>query len=163
MGLSRLNRVIGVLVLIFAIIYGWKSLFEARRPPCYTVDVKYFGQAIRPSNDTEDFSIKPFKIPFERSQVDDMIHRVRETRFYEPQILIDNQNVNGSTYGFNRQTAEIIRKYLLDTYDWKKTVQELNNLDHYKTNIAVRYFRIFLLNIFFFSKGFGYSFRSDDT
>jgi len=140
MGLSRLNRVIGVLVLIFAIIYGWKSLFEARRPPCYTIDVKYFGPEISPSSDTEDFSIKPFKIPFERSQVDDMINRITKTRFYEPQILIDNQNVNKSTYGFNRQTTESIRDYLLNTYDWKKTVQELNNFDHYKTNIAVRYF-----------------------
>jgi hypothetical protein len=140
MGLSRLNRVIGVLVLIFAIIYGWKSLFEARRPPCYTIDVKYFGPENPPSNDEEDFSIKPFKIPFERSQVDDMIDRVRKTRFYEPQIIVDNENVNRSTYGFNRQTLGMVRDYLLDTYDWKKTVQELNNFNHYKTNIAVRYF-----------------------
>jgi hypothetical protein len=72
-----------------------------------------------------------------------MIDRVRKTRFYEPQIIVDNQNANRSTYGFNRQTAESIREYLLHTYDWKKTVQELNTLDHYKTNIAVRYFVYF--------------------
>ena len=95
-------------------------------------------QIFHHQDDTEDFSIKPFKIPFERSQVDDMINRVTKTRFYEPQILIDNRNVNKSTYGFNRQTAESIRDYLINTYDWKKTVQELNNFDHYKTNIAVR-------------------------
>jgi hypothetical protein len=140
MGLSRLNRAIGILVLIFAIIYGWKCLFEARRPPCYTIDVKYFGPANSSLIDTEDFSIKPFKIPFERSQVDDMNNRLSKTRFYEPQILIDNRNINKSTYGFNRQTAESIRDYFINTYDWKKTVQELNNFDHYKTNIAVRYF-----------------------
>jgi hypothetical protein len=163
MSLSRLNRVIGVLVLIFAIIYGWKCLFEARRPPCYTIDVKYFGPENVSSSDTEDFSIKPFKIPFERSQIDDMTDRVRKTRFYEPQILVNNQNVNRSTYGFNRQTAESIRDYLLDTYDWKKTVQELNNFDHYKTNIAVRNFSILYLNILIFFKGFGYSFCSYNT
>jgi pimeloyl-ACP methyl ester carboxylesterase len=136
MGLSRLNRLIGILVLIFAIIYGWKSLFEARRPPCYTIDVKYFGPGNPPSDDAEDFSIKPFKVPFDRSQVDDMIDRVRKTRFYEPQIIVDNKNVNGSTYGFNRQTIGMVQEYLLNTFDWKKTVQELNTFDHYKTNIA---------------------------
>jgi hypothetical protein len=144
MGLSRLNRIIAVLALIFAVIYGWKCLFEPRRPPCYTVDVKYFGPNIPATDDTEDFSIKPFKVPFERSQVDDMVSRVSKTRFYEPQILIDDRNVNKSTYGFNRQTAESIRDYLINTYDWKKTVQDLNEFDHYKTNIAVRLF--FLLS-----------------
>ncbi|CAF3744630.1 unnamed protein product [Rotaria sordida] len=136
MALSRLNRIIAVVILIFAIIYGWKCLFEARRPPCYTIDVKYFGSNIPTSSDNEDFSIKPFKIPFERSQVDDMVNRVSKTRFYEPQILIDNNLVNKSTYGFNRQTIEMVRDYLINTYDWKKTVQELNTFDHYKTNIA---------------------------
>jgi hypothetical protein len=143
MGLSRLNRIIAVLALIFAVIYGWKCLFEARRPPCYTIDVKYFGPGTPPSSDTEDFSIKPFQVPFDRSQVEDMIHRVSKTRFSEPQILVDNLHVNKSTYGFNRQTVESIRDYLLNTYDWKKTVQELNNFDHFKTNIAVRDFLIY--------------------
>ncbi|CAF5146605.1 unnamed protein product, partial [Rotaria sp. Silwood1] len=30
----------------------------------------------------------------------------------------------------------MIRDYLINTYDWKKTVQELNTFDNYKTNIA---------------------------
>jgi hypothetical protein len=72
-----------------------------------------------------------------------MNDRVRKTRFSEPQILVDNRHVNKSTYGFNRQTAESVRDYLLNTYDWKKTVQELNNFDHFKTNIAVRDFLIY--------------------
>ena len=149
MALSRLNRAIGVLVLIFAVFYGWKALFEARRPPCYTVDVKYFGPGNAPADDAEDFAIKPFKVPFDRSQVEDMLDRVRKTRFYEPQILLDNENVNRSTYGFNRQTAGMVQEYLLNTYDWKKTVQELNTLDHYKTNIAVRDFVHSTIRIFF--------------
>jgi pimeloyl-ACP methyl ester carboxylesterase len=51
--------------------------------------------------------------------------------------LIDNRNVNQSTYGFNRKTAESIREYWINKYDWKKTVQDLNTFDHYKTHIAV--------------------------
>lgn len=161
MGLSRLNRLIGLLVVIFAIIYGWKTFFEARRPPCYTIDVKYFGPGNSPSNDEEDLSIQPFKIPFDRSQVEDMLDRVRKTRFYEPQIIVDNRDVNRSTYGFNRQTAESVRHYLLDTYDWKKTVEELNQLDHFKTNIAVRGLTERSYSIGFYL-GFEYSFRSCD-
>ncbi|CAF3107844.1 unnamed protein product [Rotaria sp. Silwood2] len=144
MGLSRLNHIIAFIVLIFAAIYGWKYLFESRRPPCYTIDVKYFGLNIPTSTDTEDLSIKSFTVPFDRSQIDDMINRASKTRFYEQQILIDNKYVNKSTYGFNRKTVESIRDYLINTYDWKKTVQELNTFDHYKTNIAVRYFIVFV-------------------
>lgn len=162
MGLSRLNRLIGLIVLIFAIIYGWKMFFEARRPPCYSVDVKYFGPENSASQDEEDLSIKPFKIPFDRSQVEDMIDRVRKTRFYEPQIIVDNRNVNQSTYGFNRKTAETIRNYLLNTYDWKKTVEELNQLTHFKTNIAVRGLSGFYSYSAVFRLGFGYSFCSCD-
>lgn len=135
MGLSRWNRLIAVLALVFAVIYGWTCLFDARRPPCYSIDVKYFGAS---PETTEDFSIRPFKIPFDRAQVDDVIDRLRKTRFYEPQILVDNQRVNRSSYGFNRQTAESVREYFIKEFDWKKTVQELNELDHYKTTIAVR-------------------------
>lgn len=146
MGISLFNRIVTVLVLILAIIYAWKYLFETRRPPCYTIDVKYFGRNIPTSNDPEDFSIKPFTVPFNHSEVEDMISRVMKTRFYEPQIIIDNQTVNKSTYGFSRQTVEIIRDYLINTYDWNETVQELNTFNHYKTNIAVRY--SWLYNLF---------------
>ena len=137
MALSQLSRLLALIVLIFAIIYGWKTFFETRRPPCYTVDVKYFGPGNPLSTDEEDLSIKPFEVPFDRTQVEDMINRVRKTRFYEPQIIVDNRNVNQSTYGFNRQTAEVVQEYLLNTYNWKRTVEELNQLEHFKTNIAV--------------------------
>jgi hypothetical protein len=40
-GLSRLNRIIAVVALIFEIIYGWKCLFEAQHPPCYIVDHRW--------------------------------------------------------------------------------------------------------------------------
>lgn len=155
MAFSRLTRLITLIVLIFAIIYGWKAFFETRQPPCYTVDVKYFGPGNAPSTDDEDLSIKPFKVPFDRPQVEDMIDRVRKTRFYGPEITVDNRNANRSTYGFNRQTAESVREYLLNTFDWKKTVEELNQLEHFKTNIAVsELIRLFILNWFdFFSQG----------
>ncbi|CAF4107722.1 unnamed protein product, partial [Rotaria sordida] len=65
-----------------------------------------------------------------------MINHVSKTHFYELQIIIDGRNINKSTYGFNRQTVEGIRDYLINIYNWRKTIQELNNFDHYKTNIA---------------------------
>ena len=140
MGLSRLQRIISLSILIFALIYGWKYLFEPRRLPCYSIDVKYFGPESLTSTDDEDYSIKPFKIPFDRSQVDDLVSRLKHARFSEPQIIVDGINVNRSTYGFNRETVESVRTYFIETFDWKKTVRELNELNHYKTNIAVRQF-----------------------
>jgi hypothetical protein len=140
MGLSRLSLIAGILVVIFAVLYRWKylSFFGVDDPPSYSIDIKYFGPSIPLSTDAEDLSIETFKIPFERSQVEDVNDRLSKTRFYEPQILIDNRNVNQSTYGFNRKTAESIREYWINTYDWKKTVQDLNTFNHYKTRIAVR-------------------------
>lgn len=137
MGLSRCNRLLAAFALLFALVYGWKCLFESRRPPCYSVDVKYFGVNVPSSNDEDDFSIKPFKVPFERSQVDDVTDRLTKARFYEPTILIDHRDVNQSTYGFSRKTAESVRDYFINTFDWKKKVQELNTFDHYRTSISV--------------------------
>ena len=154
MGLSRSSRVFALIVLIVAVIYGWKCLFETRQPPCYTVDVKYFGPNIPTLNEAEDFTIRSFQIPFDKSQVNDMIDRVGKTRFYEPQIIIDNRHVNQSTYGFNRQTAESIHQYLINTYDWKKTVQELNTFNHYKTRISVRYIGLMQKSPSIFTKSF---------
>jgi pimeloyl-ACP methyl ester carboxylesterase len=136
MGLARWHRITAFVVLVVGLIYGWRTLFATRRPPCYTIDVKYFGREIPPSTDAEDLTIQPFKVPFERSQVDDVIHRVSKSRLFEPNILVDHRNTNRSTYGFDRTTIESVRDYWINTYDWKKTVQELNQLNHYKTHIA---------------------------
>lgn len=166
MGLSRLNRLLALVVLVVALVYGWQTLFEARTPPCYSVDVKYFGAGAPPSSsDNEDFTVRPFTVPFDRVQVEDMLDRVKKTRFYEPQILVDNRHVNKSTYGFNRQTAEMVREYLINTFEWKKTVQELNTFDHFKTNIAVGPFspnrvRMASPSVLL---GFGHSLRSRHT
>jgi hypothetical protein len=142
MGLSRLSLIIGIFVVIFAVLYGWEHLFGARDPSSYSINIKYFGPTIPLSNDTtEDLSIRTFIVPFERSQFEDVIHRLTKTRFYEPQILIDKRYVNQPMYGFNRKTAESVRDYWINTYDWKKTVQELNTFNHYKTRISVRYYQ----------------------
>lgn len=76
----------------------WKCLFEAQHSPCYIVNVKYLDWDILASSDAKDFVIKPFKGPFEWSQIDDMINRISKKCFYELQILIDDRNVNKSTY-----------------------------------------------------------------
>jgi hypothetical protein len=136
MGLSRWHRAIAILALLFAVVYAWKRLFEAPRSPCYSIDVKHFGATV---GDVDDVSIHAFRIPFEQSQVDDVVQRLNRTRFSEPQIIVDHQSVNRSTYGFNRHTAETVRDYFLQSFDWQTTVNELNVFRHYRTNIAVRH------------------------
>jgi hypothetical protein len=139
MGLSRCSRIIALVVLICACLYGWNCLFGEQRPPCYTVDATYFGSSESISSYVENISILPFEIPFDRVQIEDFNDRLRQTRFYEPQMIVDDQLVNRSTYGFNRQTAEIVRNYFLTKFNWKETVADLNKYQHFKTNIAVSF------------------------
>jgi hypothetical protein len=138
MGLSRLSRLLAIVALVIAILYGCKRFFQSSSAPRYSIDAKYFGRTVPTSSDPEDLSIRPFRIPFDRSQVEDVIDRLRRARFSKSPMLVDGQHVNRSTYGFDRQTAESVREYWIETFDWKKTVHELNQFDHYKTSIAVR-------------------------
>ncbi len=62
MGLSRLSLIASILVVIFAVLYGWKYLFflEVDDPPSYSIDIKYFGPLISLSTDIKDLSIEIF-------------------------------------------------------------------------------------------------------
>ncbi|CAF1501133.1 unnamed protein product [Didymodactylos carnosus] len=133
MALSRLHRTLAFFGLVSAVIYGFYSLFD-RRPPCYSVDVEYFGPIDRNRDMDSDVKIYPFTIPYSPAQVDDLQSRLGKTRFYQP--LNDPQNITQSQYGFNRKTAESIRDYWLNTFNWKKAVADLNEFSHYKTMIA---------------------------
>lgn len=138
MSLSTRQRILSFLVVIFGLSYGWNSFLRSQRSPCYSIDVKNFARSSPKSNDDEDSTIKPFQIPFDRLQVDDLNDRLHRTRFYQPEILRDEIHVNRSTYGFNRQTAESVRKYFMEKFDWKQIVKQLNEFEHFKTKIAVR-------------------------
>ncbi|CAF1478821.1 unnamed protein product [Didymodactylos carnosus] len=132
MALTRLHHVLAFFGLLTAIIYGLYSLFD-HRPPCYSLDDQYFGPIDHNRDMDSDIQIYPFKIPFSHSQLDDLHSRLRKTRFYQP--LNDPENITQSQYGFNRQTAEPIRDYWLNTFDWQKVVADLNEFSHYKTMI----------------------------
>lgn len=49
-----------------------------------------------------------------------MINRISKKCFYELQILIDDRNINKSTYALNRQIAGSVCDYLIDTSLEKK-------------------------------------------
>ena len=138
MGLSRSSRLLAIVALVVALLCGYKRFFQSTSAPRYSIEAKYFGRTIPASTDQEDVTIRPFRILFDRSQVDDVVDRLRHARFSDSPMFVDNRHVNRSTYGFDRQTAESVRQYWIETFDWKKTVHELNQFDHYKTSIAVR-------------------------
>ena len=138
MALSRLSRLLALVTLVAAILFGYKRVFQSSSIPRYSIDVKYFGRTIPSSSAQEDLSIRPFKIPFDRAQVDDVFDRLRRMRFSNSPMFVDHRHINRSTYGFDRHTAGSVRQYWMETFDWKKTVHELNQFDHYKTSIAVR-------------------------
>lgn len=133
---STLTLTISLLVLIVSIIYR-SNLFN-QDDYSYTVDAKYFGRNISESSNTEDLSIRKFQVPYDQNEIDEFKTRLIRARFYEPQLTIDNESVNRSTYGFNRQTAEYVRNYFLNKFNWEKMVDQLNEFEHYKTKISVR-------------------------
>lgn len=123
-----------IIIAIIAILIGWNQFFPEKSVKTYSIDRKYFGSN---SNNEENTEIKPFKIPYDSDVVADVIDRLRKTRFYQTHIVVNQRDVNHSTYGFPRQAAENIHQYWINHFDWKKTVEELNQFDHYQTSIDV--------------------------
>ena len=137
MGFSRPILLLSFFVIILTIYLGRDQFSDVENLRSISIPRRYFGKDSSLSN-VEDSTIKSFTIPFDRSQVDDVLKRLSETRFPPIQIEIDHRRVNRSTYGFPRETLEMIRDYWMNTFDWKKTVKELNrDFQHYQTNIQV--------------------------
>jgi hypothetical protein len=57
-----LSLIARILVVIFAVLYGWKYLvfLGVDDPPSYSIDIKYFGPLILLSTDIKDLSIEIF-------------------------------------------------------------------------------------------------------
>ena len=146
MGLSRSILLLSLLTLLIGIYWALNFVPQQKNVKSFSFHEEYFGQTLPLSKNDEDRTIRSFTVPFDRSQVDDVINRLSKTRFSPTEITIDHRHVNRSTYGFPRQTAEMIREYWINTYDWKKTVRELNEFQHYQTQIQVRIFVFFSLS-----------------
>lgn len=126
-------------MIIVTISLNWNRVLNSRDSPSYFIPARYFGKDSSQRKTEETLTIERFTIPFDRSQVDDVLTRLRETRFSPVDIAIDHRHVNRSTYGFPHETAEMVRQYWMNNYDWKKTVKEWNEFQHYKTQIQVTF------------------------
>ncbi|CAD0201815.1 unnamed protein product [Chrysodeixis includens] len=78
----------------------------------------------------EDESIRPFKIDFNDTMIQDLKKRlINRRRFTKPLEGIQSE------YGMNTDYLEKVLKYWVEKYDFKKRAELLNKFPHYKTRI----------------------------
>jgi pimeloyl-ACP methyl ester carboxylesterase len=73
--------------------------------------------------------VLPFKVNISKSDLDDLKHRVLETRWP------DKETVNDQSQGVQLATMQKLAKYWATDYDWRKAEAKLNALPQFKTNI----------------------------
>ncbi|KAJ6220891.1 hypothetical protein RDWZM_006703 [Blomia tropicalis] len=93
----------------------------------------WFGKKTLNKNENppkDDVEIRPFTIDIDQSTLDDLKHRLKDTKLTES---LDGTNFR---YGFNSKTLEDIIEYWQNSYDWLHWQKELNtNCPQFKTQI----------------------------
>ncbi|XP_038213850.1 juvenile hormone epoxide hydrolase-like [Zerene cesonia] len=107
---------------------GFKYYLEAV-PDLPELDYqRWWGDGQKPQKDDE--SIRPFKVTFNDSMIDDLKQRLIKRRPFR-QSLEGTQ----SLYGMNTLYLEKIIKYWLEEYNFKERADRLNRFPHFKTRI----------------------------
>ncbi|CAG5028456.1 unnamed protein product [Parnassius apollo] len=107
-------------------ICGITYMLQVPTPPNLDLQ-KWWGDGQKPSHDN---SIRPFKIEFNNTMIDDLKQRLRNRRpLTKPLEGIQFQ------YGMNTIYLEKIINYWLHKYDFKETANRLNKFPRYKTRV----------------------------
>ncbi|XP_034829183.1 juvenile hormone epoxide hydrolase-like [Maniola hyperantus] len=99
---------------------------------------RWWGDGDKPKQ--EDKSIRPFKIVFNDSMIEDLKSRLKNRRSY-----IRPMDGTQSEYGINTIYLENILKYWLKDYNFKERAERLNRFPHFKTKIQgldIHYIRV---------------------
>ncbi|XP_046977873.1 juvenile hormone epoxide hydrolase-like [Vanessa cardui] len=128
---------------IFAVVIVGLGVFThyylQRAPDMPKLDLnRWWGDGNRPNQ--EDVTIRPFKIVFNETMIDDLKMRLRNRRPY-------TRPLEGmqSEYGMNTIYLEKLLKYWQDEYDFKGRADLLNRYPHYKTRVQgldIHYMRV---------------------
>ncbi|KAM4694555.1 epoxide hydrolase 1-like [Discoglossus pictus] len=89
----------------------------------------WWGAGERPRTQSEDTSVRPFRIEVSDAEIKDLYERLDQTRFASP--LEDSQ----FHYGFNSTHLRKIVSYWRNNFDIQKQIESLNKYPHYKTTI----------------------------
>ncbi|XP_047025589.1 juvenile hormone epoxide hydrolase-like [Helicoverpa zea] len=114
-------------IVVLAGAYIVMKLTKVPDPP--EIDVqRWWGSGKRPQK--EDESIRPFKVEFNDTMIQDLKQRLKNRRrFTKPLEGIQSE------YGMNTDYLEKILNYWTDKYDFKKRAELLNRFPHFKTKI----------------------------
>ncbi|XP_053568687.1 epoxide hydrolase 1 [Bombina bombina] len=110
-----------------SILVCWKLCGSKRK----TIEIGdgWWGPGERPSLQSEDTSVRPFRIAVSDAEIKDLHERLDWTRFSSP--LEDSQ----FHYGFNSTHLKKVLSYWRNDFDIHKQIDHLNIYPHYKTTI----------------------------
>ncbi|CAH2084702.1 unnamed protein product [Euphydryas editha] len=128
------------LLALAAVIFGIGTNYYLRRiPDMPKLDFeRWWGNGDKPNR--EDKTIRPFKIIFNDTMIEDLKNRLRNRRPY-------TQPLEGiqSEYGMNTIYLDKMLQYWLDKYNFEERANLLNRYPHYKTKIQgldIHYMRV---------------------
>ncbi|MBF4517847.1 epoxide hydrolase [Flavobacterium sp. ANB] len=87
-----------------------------------------FAQKKQAANNTSE-SIRPFQYHATQAQLDDLKHRIQNTKWPEKELVIDN------TQGVPQTTIQALAKYWENDYDWRKIETKINSYPNFITTI----------------------------
>jgi pimeloyl-ACP methyl ester carboxylesterase len=128
-----INRGIQSAVSTTASVFG-VALFAA---PCYAVAASNAASAMPSASATvakagaksEDSSIRPFRASIPNAALEDLRHRLLETRWPGRELVADRSQ------GVQLATLQGLVRYWTSEYDWRKFEAKLNELPQFTTEI----------------------------
>jgi len=105
------------------------TLLSQKSYPLPEITDEWWGGDTVPQ--TEDVSIRPFKIEIPDEVIVDLRDRLNRSDRSVPPL-----KGAGFSYGFNSQFLKTVRKFWLESYSWKEQESYLNSFPHFKTSIS---------------------------
>ncbi|XP_026496409.2 juvenile hormone epoxide hydrolase-like isoform X2 [Vanessa tameamea] len=130
---------LSLFAVVIVVLGVFTNYYLQRVPDMPKLDLyRWWGDGDKPNQ--EDETIRPFKIVFNDTMIDDLKMRLRNRRPY-------TRPLEGmqSEYGMNTIYLEKLLKYWQDEYRFKERADLLNRFPHYKTRVQgldIHYIRV---------------------
>ncbi|TCC86701.1 epoxide hydrolase family protein [Pedobacter hiemivivus] len=84
---------------------------------------------IKPTVNNSSDSIRPFEYHADQTQLDDLKHRIQNTKWPDKELVSDH------TQGVPQATIQALAKYWANEYDWRKIEKKINSYPNFITTI----------------------------
>ncbi|XP_027010160.1 epoxide hydrolase 1 [Tachysurus fulvidraco] len=117
-------------LLALAVVLGTVAvlILLKKRQKCLDTEDGWWGVGT-PLESPEDDSIRPFRIETTQEEIEDLYHRIDQTR---PVPSLEDSKFH---YGFNSIYLQKVVSYWRNDFDWRRQVDKLNQYPHFKTKI----------------------------